>query len=106
MIDVHLHGRLRALLPDGAAPLRLDVKTPAEAVRALCVLVEGFAAVLRDGHFRLEAGREVLTLDTLGLAFGRARAPCTSCRWRRARGRRGWCRWCWAGSRCSSPSSP
>jgi predicted phage tail protein len=52
---VHLHGRLR----DQFDPTyELDVKTPAEAVRALLHMVPGLEQAIREGAFRVIAGRK------------------------------------------------
>ena len=67
MVEIHLHGHL-ATLVDG--PLTLDVATPAEAFRALCVLVDGFEEALRGGEYRLDAGGEEVGEHSLHLALG------------------------------------
>ena len=69
MINVFLHGRLKALLP-APGPMRLEVSSPAEAVRALCALRPGAREVLSEGQWRIAAGAEPVALDTLGLALG------------------------------------
>lgn len=52
---VHLHGRLRDQFDPS---YELDVKTPAEAVRALLHMVPGFEQAIREGAFRVIAGRK------------------------------------------------
>ena len=52
MNTIHLHGALRAF----GGPFTLDVRTPAEAVRALCHLRPGFEDALRRGVFRVIRG--------------------------------------------------
>lgn len=52
MNTIHLHGALRAF----GGPFTLDVRTPAEAVRALCHLRPGFEHALRRGTFRVIRG--------------------------------------------------
>ena len=71
--DIVLHGHLREAF---GGPFHLEVATPAEAVRALCVLLEGFPGKLREGSYRLvrgplEGGLE-LGEDQLTLGLGRA----------------------------------
>ena len=55
MRAIHLHGRLAARF--GAEPFQLDVASLAEAVRALCSIVPGFRAELRQGAYKVIAGR-------------------------------------------------
>ena len=74
MIEIHLHGRLATLINADLLPLKLEVHTPAEALRALMALIPGFARALSHGHFRLTADDAPVTEPTLGLRFGRARA--------------------------------
>lgn len=70
---VVLHG---ALGTQFGAAFQLDVKSPAEAVRALIVQVKGFRQAFRQGHYRVLKGREAaansLGLDELKLRLGRA----------------------------------
>lgn len=53
MNTIHLHGALRGF----GGPFTLDVRTPAEAVRALCNLRPGFEDALRRGVFRVIRGK-------------------------------------------------
>lgn len=53
MNTIHLHGALRTF----GGPFTLDVRTPAEAVRALCHLRPGFEDALRRGVFRVIRGK-------------------------------------------------
>lgn len=69
MINIHLHGALKHLAAK-ALPLCLDVQTPAEALRALCILIPGFKGQLRTGIWRITADKEVLSEDLLSLRFG------------------------------------
>lgn len=55
----------------------LDVKSPAEAIRALIVQIKGFRQALREGHYKILKGwphrpSEDLSLDELNLRLGRA----------------------------------
>lgn len=50
---IHLHGRLGDLF--GTEHL-LDVDTPAEAVRALCILIDGFQREISEGTYRVSRG--------------------------------------------------
>lgn len=57
-------------------PFRIDVASPAEAVRALCYMVAGFRARIRQGHYRVVRGRlDGLEYDaqTLPMRLGAAR---------------------------------
>jgi predicted phage tail protein len=67
MRTVRLYGHLAARF---GRVHRLDVRTPAEAVRALCATRDGFRAHLiahsRPGY-RVLVGRQALTLDALAL---------------------------------------
>ena len=60
MKTIRLYGDLRQKF---GAEYRLDVKTPAEAVRALCVVVPGFEAYMRkhkdDAYKVFSAGRNI-----------------------------------------------
>lgn len=71
---VVLHGALAAQF---GSSFDLDVKSPAEAVRALIVQIRGFRQVLREGHYRVLKARENVTecleLEELKLRLGRAR---------------------------------
>lgn len=66
-----LHGDLATQFGD---TFTLDVRSPAEAMRALVVQVRGFRRALRDGHYRvLKATSDVahsLGLDELNLRVG------------------------------------
>lgn len=77
MINVFLHGSLKALADAESLPLALDVQTPAEAVLALCLQLPGFEPAMRVGSFRLslESGSDspALDEDMLSLKFGRQR---------------------------------
>jgi predicted phage tail protein len=70
---IHLHGRLRDQFPE---QVRLDVDTPAEAIRALTSNFKGFRDALCQGQFRLVRGALVpdhdLSLDLVSLPFGQA----------------------------------
>jgi predicted phage tail protein len=66
-----LHGRLRKLF---GREFLLDVDTPAEAIRALCRLKQGFQEFLSTSHtrgvvYQLLAGKESLSKDDLHLQF-------------------------------------
>lgn len=69
-----LHGALAAQF---GPSFDLEVKSPAEAVRALIVQIKGFRQAFRDGHYRIIKGGEhvadSLNLDELKLRLGRAR---------------------------------
>jgi predicted phage tail protein len=71
---VVLHGALAARF--GRA-FELDVRSPAEAVRALIVQLKGFRQALRDGAYRIVRAREAvadsLDLPELKLRLGKAR---------------------------------
>ena len=71
MIDIYLHGGLRDL--GGAAPLALDVKTSAEALHALSVLVPGFEAAIRQNTYRIAIDGTPLVLDHMHMSFGQAK---------------------------------
>ena len=71
MIDLHLHGSLARLAP---GPLRLDVGTPAEAVRACEVLLPGFRRALSKADWQIEVdGERLAGAESLTLRFGAAR---------------------------------
>ena len=69
-----LHG---ALATEFGSSFTLDVRSPAEAVRALMTQLRGFRRALREGHYRVVKARETssdsLGLDELRLRLGRAR---------------------------------
>lgn len=71
---VVLHG---ALATQFGSSFDLDVKSPAEALRALMVQIRGLRRAFSEGHFRvLKAGKDVassLDLDELRLRLGRSR---------------------------------
>lgn len=70
MIDLHLHGALAELAPE---PLRLEVATPAEAIRACEVLLPGFRAALERSDWQIEVDGERLEgPERLTLGFGAA----------------------------------
>ena len=74
LVTVHLHGALGQRFGDRH---QLDIASPAEAVRALCVLQDGFRAALAEGAWRVVAGpvgrgRDVQDA-TLDLGLGRHR---------------------------------
>lgn len=48
-----LHGKLRESFGES---FMLDVVSPAEAIRALCYMVEGFRAQLREGYYKIIRG--------------------------------------------------
>lgn len=62
MINLHPHGRSRALIaradPAAVFPLRLAAHSPAEAVGGLLPQVPGLEALLRGGAWRLTADGE------------------------------------------------
>jgi predicted phage tail protein len=69
---VILHGRLSQF----GGSFDLDVKSPAEAIRALIVQIKGFRQALREGHYHILKGqparrREDLSLEELKLRLGR-----------------------------------
>jgi predicted phage tail protein len=74
MRTIVLHGRLAALF---GPSFDLDVRSPAEAVRALIVQIRGFRQALREGHYRIVKARadiaQSLDLEELKLRLGRAR---------------------------------
>jgi predicted phage tail protein len=71
---VVLHGALKEQF---GASFDLDVKSPAEAVRALIVQIKGFRQMLREGHYRVVKAHqhisESLELEELKLRLGRSR---------------------------------
>ena len=73
MLDVHLHGALERLLPDGS--IALDVATPAEAVHALTVLIPEFEPALRESapYYRLTLDDAPITEAELTLKVGARR---------------------------------
>ena len=54
MRNVHFYGKLKTLIP---APVRLDIDTPGEAIRAVAVQVPGFLAMLKEGSYRVVVGK-------------------------------------------------
>jgi predicted phage tail protein len=74
MRTIVLHGALAAQF---GPSFDLDVRSSAEAVRALIVQIRGFRQALRDGHYRIVKVRdnvaESLDLDELKLRLGRVR---------------------------------
>ena len=54
--DIHLHGQLGARF---GAVHQLDVQTAAEAVRALSMLLPGFAGAIRDGSWHVVRGASI-----------------------------------------------
>jgi predicted phage tail protein len=69
-----LHGSLAAQF---GSSFDLEVKSPAEAIRALIIQIKGFRQAFREGHYRVIKGREhvaeSLNLDEMKLRLGRAR---------------------------------
>jgi len=66
MMTIYLHGALRRF----GRKFRLDVKTPAEAIRALSVLCPGFRQHLRkhsEPGYHVVLGRQDLAADDLAL---------------------------------------
>lgn len=67
---IHLHGAMKKRF---GGPFTLDVRTPAEALRALCCMVKGFDQALRAGAWRVVRGplrgkgSRSLTRDELGV---------------------------------------
>lgn len=57
---IHLHGALGASF---GREIRLDVASPAEAVRALCLMVEGFRAHVERGCYQVFRGRRDRGID-------------------------------------------
>ena len=74
-IAVQLHGRLADRF--GTAPFEIDIGSLAEAVRALSVIVPGFARELRKGAYKVSAshpsGELQLGVEDLQLGLGRSR---------------------------------
>lgn len=66
MKEIRLYGHLRAQF---GPSFRLDVTTPAEAIRALCNLLPGFRSAVEDHEpgFRVRVGRSALAADDLGM---------------------------------------
>ncbi len=71
MIDVHLHGAAARHLP-APGPLRLDVRSPAEALLACTSQLPGLDATIRAGAWRLVAGDADVPGD-LSLPLGACR---------------------------------
>lgn len=73
MKTIKLTGRLSKEFCDEYV---LDVQSPAEAVRALCTLVDGFEDAIREGEYRVTVLRDKadITIDeeALHLSFGDA----------------------------------
>ena len=72
MKTVHLYGHM---LEKFGGPFNLDIETPAEAVRALCVQLPGFEMEVRKADWRvvrgdLDGGDEVGE-EALGMSLGR-----------------------------------
>lgn len=68
--DIYLHGRLGER---HGHHVRLDVDSPMEAVRALCMTRPGFREDMREGYYKITRGSDPLTMDELGLRMGRCR---------------------------------
>lgn len=70
MNTIHLHGRLKRF----GGPFRLDVETPAEAVRALCSMLPGFGQAVRAGSWRVIRGKRrggmELDVESLEMRLG------------------------------------
>lgn len=67
---VHLHGRLGKKF---GRRFDLEVNSPAEAIRALCVQLKGFETYIRDRSYVLCVDDRALEADHLTLGMGRAR---------------------------------
>lgn len=67
---VHLHGRLGKKF---GRRFDLEVNSPAEAIRALCVQLKGFESYIRDRSYVLCVDDRALEADHLTLGMGRAR---------------------------------
>lgn len=71
MKTVHLHGSLGARF---GREYRLDITTPAEAVRALCVQLPGFEEAIRAGNWHVVRGplaaRDEVSEEALTLSLG------------------------------------
>ncbi len=82
MLEVHLHGRLKRCLAGRDGPLRLHVRSPAEAVLACETLLEGFRAAFEAGDWRLTLDGRAVADSEIGMRSGRARAlhiaPCAA----------------------------
>jgi predicted phage tail protein len=69
-----LHGAMRDKF---GTSFDLDVKSPAEAIRALIVQIKGFRQMLREGHYRVVKSHhhisESLELEELKLRLGRSK---------------------------------
>lgn len=70
---IKLTGRLAKEFGD---EFKLDVQSPAEAVRALCAMIDGFEAALREGEYRVTILRDdnetSIDENELHLTFGNA----------------------------------
>lgn len=73
MRSIVLHG---ALKEEFGASFPLDVASPAEAIRALCIMVKGFKEHLREGAYAIVRGKidEGLSLKEDGLKIGLGQA--------------------------------
>jgi predicted phage tail protein len=73
MRTVVLHGALAAQF---GSTFDLDIKSPAEAIRALIVQLRGFRQAIREGHYRVLKARpdvaQSLDLEELKFRLGRA----------------------------------
>lgn len=72
MKTIHLHG---ALEEEFGGPYEMDVKDPAEAVRALSSQLPGFSDRIREGRWQVIRGDldtgDVLSEDDLGFSLGK-----------------------------------
>lgn len=71
MKTIHLHGSLGEQF---GTEFHLDISTPLEGIRALCVQLKGFRAALNDGFFEVHRGdRPVLheNMDVLAVTMNR-----------------------------------
>lgn len=73
MRSIVLHG---ALKDEFGGPYPLDVSSPAEAIRALCIMVKGFKDRLREGAYAIVRGkiddRSCIAEDALRVRLGGA----------------------------------
>lgn len=69
-----LHGALR---DEFGESFKLDIASPTEAIRALCIMVKGFRAHLREGYYAIVRGKveegEAIKENALTLRLGGAR---------------------------------
>ncbi|RKQ97160.1 putative phage tail protein [Kushneria sinocarnis] len=74
MKDVHLHGSLQDRF---GGPFSLDVRDPAEAVRALSCQIKGFSDAIGEAEWQVVMGSlddgETLDEQTVQVGFGRQR---------------------------------